>query len=119
MEQLTTSALIALIISSAIGGVTIIIVNKIAELYGLWYQSLPTSLSYRELTPNDFEKLNRLQFEISFYLPKEIFGELTDVLSHPENHQAMNMFSRVRNYVTENISEEELGTIEEIDFAIW
>ena len=93
--------------------------NKIAELYALWYQTLPNHLSYRVLMPDDFKLLNQLQFEISFYLSKELFKELTDALADPAGGQAMPVFAKVRNYVSKSISEEELGIIENTDYAIW
>jgi hypothetical protein len=93
--------------------------NKIAELYAYWYQTLPHQLAHRVLTPDDYKVMNQLQFEISFYLPTELFKEMTDALANPAGGQAMPVFAKVRNYVTQNIAGEELGSIEETDYALW
>ena len=53
----------------------------VAELFSLWNQSAPGGLSKKELTPDEFKKLNQLSYECGLWLPPAILNDLSDTLA--------------------------------------
>ncbi len=49
----------------------------VAELFALWYQTVPDSHSFKALSQDEYKRLNQLSYECSFWLPEGILNDLT------------------------------------------
>ena len=54
----------------------------VAEIFSIWMQSAEKSKSSKELTTEEFTRLNKLCWECALWLPDEILVEMTKRLSN-------------------------------------
>jgi hypothetical protein len=75
----------------------------VAELLALWFQTFSTSRSCRELTKDEYKRLNQLSFECGLWLPKSILEDLSDKLAEKEGAKDIKqILVDVRYHLNEN-----------------
>jgi hypothetical protein len=83
----------------------------VAELFTLWIQTLPGP-SQKQLTPDDFAKLNRYSFECSLWLPRDIFHDLSAILTNTDvNEHYKIILKQIRMYLNPDLGEIDENTI--------
>ncbi|HOX77024.1 MAG TPA: hypothetical protein PLW31_03205 [Bacteroidales bacterium] len=83
----------------------------VAELFTLWMQTADGP-SHRDLSPDEFAKMNRYSFECALWLPQEIFHELSKTLENAEGHlHYKEILRQIRMYLNPELGDIDAGRI--------
>jgi len=86
----------------------------VAELFTLWMQTAPGP-SQRVLLPDEIAKMNHYSYECALWLPRDIFNDLSQTLSHAKGAKHYKeILAEVRNYLNP-----ELGEIDGASIIHW